>query len=57
MKQLEIRKYLFDINEACELLVRFTTGKTFPKGFQIGCCKCLIYKVLSLPQVNREEYA
>lgn len=29
MKQLEIQKYLFDINEACELLVRFSTGKTF----------------------------
>jgi hypothetical protein len=29
MKQLEIQKYLFDINEACELLVRFTIGKTF----------------------------
>ena len=29
MKQLEIQKYLFDINEACELLVRFITGKTF----------------------------
>ena len=28
MKQLEIQKYLFDINEACELLVRFTAGKT-----------------------------
>jgi uncharacterized protein with HEPN domain len=29
MKRLEIQKYLFDINEACELLVQFTTGKTF----------------------------
>ena len=29
MKRLEIQKYLFDTNEACELLVRFTTGKTF----------------------------
>ena len=29
MKQLEIQKYLFDINEACELLVQFTAGKTF----------------------------
>ena len=29
MKQLEIQKYLFDINEACGLLVQFTTGKTF----------------------------
>jgi uncharacterized protein with HEPN domain len=29
MKPLEIQKYLFDFNEACELLVRFTTGKTF----------------------------
>ncbi len=29
MKRLEIQKYLFDIHEACELLVQFTTGKTF----------------------------
>lgn len=29
MKQLDIRKYLFDINEACELLAQFTAGKTF----------------------------
>ena len=29
MKQLEIRKYLFDIKEACELLLQFTAGKTF----------------------------
>jgi len=29
MKQLDIRKYLFDINEACELLRQFTAGKTF----------------------------
>ena len=28
MKQLDIRKYLFDINEACELLNQFTAGKT-----------------------------
>jgi len=30
MKQLDIRKYLFDITEACELLVQFTAGKSFP---------------------------
>jgi uncharacterized protein with HEPN domain len=29
MKQLDIRKYIFDINEACELLLQFTAGKTF----------------------------
>ncbi len=29
MKQLDIRKYLFDINEACELLLQFTAGKNF----------------------------
>jgi uncharacterized protein with HEPN domain len=29
MKQLDIRKYLFDINEACELLIQFTAGITF----------------------------
>ena len=29
MKQLDIRKYLFDINEACELLFQFTAGETF----------------------------
>ena len=29
MKQLDIRKYLFDINEACELLLQFAAGKTF----------------------------
>ena len=29
MKQLDIQKYLFDINEACELLIEFTAGKTF----------------------------
>jgi len=29
MKLLEIQKYLFDINEACELLIQFTAGKTF----------------------------
>ena len=29
MKQLDIRKYLFDINEACELLFQFTAGKSF----------------------------
>jgi uncharacterized protein with HEPN domain len=28
MKQLDLRKYLFDINEACELLLQFTAGKT-----------------------------
>jgi len=28
MKQLEIRKYLFDIVHACELLQQFTAGKT-----------------------------
>jgi uncharacterized protein with HEPN domain len=29
MKQPDIRKYLFDINEACELVFQFTAGKTF----------------------------
>ncbi len=29
MRQLEVRKYLFDIAEASELLVYFTSGKTF----------------------------
>ena len=29
MKQLDIQKYLFDINEACELLIQFTAGNTF----------------------------
>lgn len=29
MKQLDTQKYLFDINEACELLMQFTAGKTF----------------------------
>ena len=29
MKQLEIRKYPFDIAQACELLHQFTAGKTF----------------------------
>ena len=29
MKQLDIRKYFFDINEACDLLLQFTAGKTF----------------------------
>jgi hypothetical protein len=28
MKPPEIRKYLFDIWQACELLAQFTTGKT-----------------------------
>jgi uncharacterized protein with HEPN domain len=29
MKPLDVRKYLFDIAQACELLERFTAGKTF----------------------------
>jgi uncharacterized protein with HEPN domain len=29
MKPLEIRKYLFDILQGCDLLKRFTAGKTF----------------------------
>ena len=29
MLPLEIRKYLFDIREAAELIVRFTEGKTY----------------------------
>ncbi len=29
MKQLDIRKYLFDINEVCKLLIEFTAGETF----------------------------
>lgn len=29
MKPPEIRKYLFDIWQACELLAQFTAGKTF----------------------------
>ena len=29
MLPLEIRKYLFDILQACDLLVQFTCGKTF----------------------------
>jgi len=29
MKPPEIRKYLFDISQACELLVQFSSGKTF----------------------------
>lgn len=28
MKPLEVRKYLFDIAQACDLLTRFTAGKT-----------------------------
>lgn len=28
MLPLEVRKYLFDIREACELLLRFTEGRT-----------------------------
>lgn len=30
MKQPEIRSYLFDIIQACELLQQFTQGKTLP---------------------------
>ena len=29
MKPLEVRKYLFDIDRACDLISRFTAGKTF----------------------------
>jgi len=29
MKQLDIRKYIFNINEACQLLLQFNAGKTF----------------------------
>ena len=29
MRRLEIRKYLFDIIQACDLLKQFTAGKTF----------------------------
>lgn len=29
MPRRDVRKYLFDISEACELLARFTAGKTF----------------------------
>ena len=29
MLPLEVRKYLFDIAEACDLLTQFTAGKTF----------------------------
>jgi len=29
MLPLEVRKYLFDIGQACDLLVQFTGGKTF----------------------------
>jgi uncharacterized protein with HEPN domain len=29
MLPLEIRKYLFDIVQACDLLTQFTKGKTF----------------------------
>ena len=29
MKPLDVRKYLFDIAQACELLARFTQDKTF----------------------------
>ena len=29
MLPLEVRKYLFDIAQACDLLAQFTTGKTF----------------------------
>ena len=29
MLPLEVRKYLFDIAQACDLLTQFTKGKTF----------------------------
>ncbi|HMD86262.1 MAG TPA: HepT-like ribonuclease domain-containing protein [Terriglobia bacterium] len=29
MLPLEVRKYLFDIAQACDLLTQFTSGKTF----------------------------
>lgn len=29
MRRLEVRKYLFDIAQACEMLAQFTAGKTF----------------------------
>ena len=29
MPRLEVRKYLFDIQQACELLLEFTRGKSF----------------------------
>ena len=29
MAPLDLRKYLFDILQACDLLVQFTAGKTF----------------------------
>ncbi|MBI3666784.1 MAG: DUF86 domain-containing protein [Acidobacteria bacterium] len=29
MRPLEVRKYLFDIAQACEMLEQFTSGKTF----------------------------
>jgi uncharacterized protein with HEPN domain len=29
MLPLEVRKYLFDIAQACDLLTQFTNGKTF----------------------------
>jgi uncharacterized protein with HEPN domain len=29
MPRLEVRKYLFDIQQACDLLLQFTKGKSF----------------------------
>ena len=29
MKQRDLAKYLYDMNQACELLLQFTAGKTF----------------------------
>ncbi|MEI9478066.1 MAG: HepT-like ribonuclease domain-containing protein [Deltaproteobacteria bacterium] len=29
MKQRDLRKYLYDMKQACELLLQFTAGKTF----------------------------
>ncbi len=29
MPRRDVRKYLFDISEACALIARFTAGKTF----------------------------
>jgi uncharacterized protein with HEPN domain len=42
MKPPEIRKYLFDIWQACELLAQFSTGKTLDDYQGDALLRCAI---------------
>ena len=55
MLPLEIRKYLYDIQQACELLNEFTANKTFTDYTSNAMLRAAYEDLPELPSTKRKQ--